>query len=1238
MTEAAKNDSLAGAGRNTLLWRIGRWYDQRLGRADLGLMAFQQILATEPAHEGASEGMCAIYRRAQQWPELAMLLMKRADAAATTPRARDFRVEAAELLESKLNNPQQARDIYAAVVAEDPGHPKASEALARIAERTGDFQTLAKILERRAESRRGREKAEALVRVAEVYEDHLNDLGEATRRYEAVLALDNTNVDALKGLERIYSRSGQYRELLEVLDRHVAVAATPRQKINLFERMGALYDEEFLDHERAAWCCERILEIDPTNDGALTSLARHYRALDRWEPLVKLLERHAQTTGDDHRRVELLVQRARTLADNIGSPERAIKAFEQVLEKQPGHAGALEALSQLREISGDVHAALSAIEALAAKATTPEAKAEQWMRAARLLESRGDKDGAIERYKLALDANPKDAAASAALRKAYGQRGDAASVVGLIERELAFAEGDLAKARLHAEQARVFYTQLKDARRAETAAKRALDLDGTNAEALMVLGDMAYEAGRMLEATKLYEQIVGRTGILPQEDASRVLVQYIEAFGKSTGRPSQLPQPSQADVGASGAPPASAGRISVAPPAQTNPKLTSAIDALRQLAPDNVEAQLRAANVLFEFGDPRAARKMCEDLLARFGSKLHGADRAELLYHLGESARRMGDLDEAVMPLQAAADADPGNPKPLRSLARIYEDRGDWEKAIKTKRRRLDVATGAERFDLLLEIGDIELQKLGDRTRAGKTYVAALEERPDDRKLLTKLMQLYSEEKDWGKVVDVVLRLADFVDDKKQRAKYMHTAATIAARHLNETDQALKYYDRALELDPTLTKALEEATEIHRQKGQHADVERLLNHQLDQAKAAGDRAKIVKTLDQLGELYRKFLNDPDLAVDAYEAAQAFDPEDRARAETLAELYASDVTKYLDKAVKAQAQILRRNPYKVESYKLLRKLYTEAKKADPAWCLCQVLSVLNLAEPDEERFYRKHKADNAAPAQAALSEDDWNRLAHPDMDALVTKIFAMVQPTIIRTRTQPLEALGYDPRYAIDTSLHPYPVSQTLYYVQGVLGIPAPLVFQNPNDPAGLGFLHAQTPAIVLGRAAFDTQVPTQSLAFLAGRHMTYFRPGYYVRHLVPTGTGLKAWLFAAIRMSVPQFPVTPDLQQQVNEAMQAMAPDFQGMHKEKLASLVSKLLQAGSAIDLKKWVAAIDLTADRAGFVLAHDLGVATEVIRATGEEAASIPVKERMKEIVLFGVSEEYFAIREKLQIAVDS
>jgi tetratricopeptide (TPR) repeat protein len=1219
LTEKVKGEELTAPHRAALLLRAANWYDAKTTHHDMALMAYQEVLKADPVSEGANEGLTSIYKKAQEWTSYAAILLKRADAAGTTPRARDLRTEAAHVFETRLSDDRKAKDHYAHVLAEDPSHAAASEGLARLAEKTGDFRTLVGLLEKRAEARRGGDKVDTLVKVAEVYEDHLNDLPEATRRFEAVLAIDPSHLLALKGLDRIYNRLGRYQELLKNLERQIELSATPRQKINLLERTAALHEEEFLDHAKAAADLEAILHIDGSNEAALTALARHYKQLARWDDLVKLYEKHASLVTDSAHIFELTVQRARVLADHIGSPERAMRAYEQALETQPGNAGALEALAHLRELTGDSHAALTAIEALASKATTPEAQAEQWLRAGRLLEGRGDLDGAIERYKAAIEANPRDAGASGALRKAYAQRGDAASAVAQIEKELEYAEGKLAKARLYAEAGRIYRDKLKDNDKAADMARKASDLDPTNADAFVILGDLAFEGQRYVEASKLYESLVTRSQVLGKEDAVRVLTRYVEAFSKAFGTRASSP----GDAPAASSP-------------ASHPKVTAAVEALHKLAPDDASVLGNIARVLFDHGDPAAARDAYKAYLAK-ADKLPGNERAAALYRMGESARRAGDLEGAAPPLLEAVDLDPASSLPLQSLSKLYEEQGSWEKAIRTKNRRLDIASGNERFELLLEIGDLEFQKLNDRRRAQKTFALALEERPDDRKLLTRLMQLYSEEKDWAKLVEVVLRLADFVEDKKQRAKYMQTAAIVSARQMGEVDQALDFYDRAIELDPTLEKALEEAIELRRTKGDHAGVEKLLNQQIEQAKEANDREKLTKVLDQLGELYLKFLNEPSLAVDAYEAAQAFDPEDRPRAELLAELYASNVEEYLEKAVHSQAQMLKRNPYRSESYKLLRRLYTEAKQADGAWCLCQALTVLNLAEPDEERFFRRHRADNAAPAQAALTDDDWVSLAHEDVDPLVTRIFALIQPTIIRIRTQPLEAMGYDPRYAIDLSLHPYPVSQTLYYAHGVLGMQPPLVFQNPNDTAGLGFLHAQTPAIVLGRAAFDANVPTQSMAFVAGRHLTYFRPGYYVRHLVPTGTGLKAWLFAAIKLNAPQFPIAPDLEGQVKEAMDAMIADFQGVQKELLASVVSKLLQSGTTIDLKKWVAAIDMTADRAGFILAHDLTLATEVMRAT-EDAASIPSKERMKELVLFGVSSEYMAIRQKLMIGIDA
>jgi hypothetical protein len=43
-------------------------------------------------------------------------------------------------------------------------------------------------------------------------------------------------------------------------------------------------------------------------------------------------------------------------------------------------------------------------------------------------------------------------------------------------------------------------------------------------------------------------------------------------------------------------------------------------------------------------------------------------------------------------------------------------------------------------------------------------------------------------------------------------------------------------------------------------------------------------------------------------------------------------------------------------------------------------------------------------------------------------------------------------------------------------------------------------------------------------------------------------------------------------------------------------------------------------------------------VIRATDEATSSLPIEERVKELVLYSVSPEYFQIRRQLGVSVDS
>lgn len=1204
LSTASTNEGMPPEAKIALFTRLGRWYSEKVARPDLGLPCFQAVLSVDPAHDGALEGTAQVYRRAQQWQELGQVLVARADRAPTPAQARDLRAEAADILETKLNEAAHARDLFEQIFAEDPGHQKATDALARIYQRMEDHAGFAKILERRAEALRGEAKVETICKLAELYEDQLNNLPEATRRYEAALDLDPQALTALRGLDRIYNRTGKYKELLHNLERQVAISATPRQKIKLFERIAGIQDEEFLDHLKASEAYEAILQIDSAHEGSLTALVRHYRALDRWEDCVGLYEKNLRIATEDKRRIELHLAMGRVLVEQVGSPERARHAFEKVLEIDPDHGGALESLASVRAATGDAMAALSAIESLAVKATSPESRADLWIRAAKMLEEKGDRDSAIERYKKALDAQKNNLVAAAALRAAYLYRGDATSAVELIGREIESAEGNLAKARLYGDMAELLREKLKDTDRAREAATKAVDLDPTSLLGLMITGDIAFEAGRFIEASKSYESIVNRVDAFPKERGIRVLMQYVDALSKSGGAE----------------------------------KAAGASKTLLALAPDDPGAIRRAAKANLDTGKFKESAALYEDLVARFGEQLETDEKGETMLRFGEARLKAGDPDGAISPLNEASDLAPDSPEPIILLCKVYEAKKDFEEVVRIKTRRLDVVSGDERSSLLLEIGEILASQLNDRTRAAKSYVAALDERPDDRKILTKLMQLYSEEKDWGKLVEVVVKLASKVDDKKQKAKYLHTAAIVTARQMGDLDKAVPLYDQVLELDPSLDRALTEAIEIHGDKNDHEGVERLLKVELERATDRGDNDKLLETFEKLGVLYKDKLGWTGEAIDAYEAAQTLEPDNDARNELLATLYASDPAQYLDKAVSAQSPILRRHPYKPDAYRLLRKLYTEAKRADAAFCLCQALFCMNFAEPDEERFFRRMRSESAAAAQDRFTDEDWSaNILHRDADPLLTGIFTIIEPAVLKKNGQPLEALGYQQAYALDLARHPYPMSQTLFYAAGVMGIEPPLTFQNPNDGSGVSFLHAHTPAIVLGAAALATELPTQAAAFIAARHLTYYRPGLYLRHLVPTGTGLRAWLFAAIKLITPAFPIAKELEGQVKENLAVIESMIVGPLRDQLASVVTKLLQSG-AIDLKKWVAAVDLSADRAGFVIANDLELANEMIKAADDASSAVPQKERLKELLLFAVSEEYFALRQRLVINIDA
>lgn len=1181
---------------------MGRWYADKLARPDFAHPCFSQALVLEPSNDAALEGVIGLYRKAQTWPDLVNMLVRRAEVASNPARARDYRADAAEVMYLRLGDSDKSAGIFRQIIEADPAHPKAAECLEKIYTEKKQFGDLVKLLEGKAKNEHGENRVATLTQIAEIYEDRLADHDQAAVHYEQALGQEPRNVVALKGLERLYAKLGKMSELLANLRTQLELAPTPRQRIGLYERIGAILEEEFVDHAKAAEAFEEVVKVDPGHDGANTALARLYRHVHRFDDLAITLDRHAKAATDPQRKIDLLLGAVKVLMVDVGAPERAVATCERVLAIDASHSEALELLARLKTSSGDVHAALDAVEKLAETERNPAKKADLFVRAGKILEERGDNDRAIARYKAALDVDGKCASAVAALRMIYGTRGDAHGAAELLHREIEITEGVTTKAKLLAELGATYRERLHEPAKAKEAFAKALALDPTCTPAARGLGEMSFEEKSWADAARYLEPLLARMGELPRQAARDISVMAGDALRELK----QFDKAQRAYLNA------------------------------KAFAADDREVLERVADVTFDSGAADEAAELYRDVMERFRAQLVGGDKGRILYRLGEASRRAGDHAAAVTALNEAAELMPGDAAPLLALRQVYEARGQWEEVVRTLRRRMERAEDEERFALLVDAGDILADKLGDKQKASKSYVAALEIRADDRNLLTKLMAVYSEAKDWSRLVEVLLRIAELVDDPKQLGKYYNTAAAISHQELGRLDEAASYYEQALDNDPSLKRAFEGLVAALTQKQSWQKLEDAYRGQIKRTEATATTEQKAHLWDSLAEILQHRLNKIAEAVEAYEEAQKLDPENRRRGELLSDIYAREPKRYFQKAVAAQNALLKKSPYRVESYQALRKLYTEVKKADESWCACQALKCLNMAEPDEEAFFKKHRTRKPIVAKERFHEEQWTKLiVHEEQDPLLTAIFAIIQPAVIGARSQTLDKFGVTPQHKRNAETDPAAMAQMLHYAAGVTGIALPDVYYRESDPGGLSFLFTNPAAIGLGKGALQGG-PPQALAFVAARHLSYMRPGHYLRHLVPTGSGLRSWLLAAIKTATPQFPIPKDLEASVGEHSAAFTQHLTGPQVEQLRSVVHKLLAAAPELDMKRWVASVDLTADRVGLVLANDLEIATAIVRASPEDAAAATQKDRLKELYLYSVSEDYLSLRHKLGIAI--
>ncbi len=1172
------------------------------GHADLALPYLKDALRIDPAHEPALEALTELYQGAGAWDELAQLLSQRADAAPNPAKKLDYKARAAEIAYGKLGNVELAERTYAEVVADDPAHPAAVAALEEIYVDAGNLPKLFGLLENKAKELRGTARAQALCELAELYEDDPETQKRALEHYQSAAAADDRYLPAYQGQARMYTAHGAHAELLEALERQRDLVTTPQQRTHLLEQLASVYEHGVSDVARTVEAYEQIIEIAPAHEVANTALARLYRQLHRFEELAQTLDRHAKGAEEPTRKVELLMEAARVLMADLGSPERAAFVCERVLAVTPDHPDALALTARIRAMTGDTVAALDALELLADTEQDPQRKADLWVRAGLMLEGNDDLDNALERYRLSLDAVADYAPAFEALSRIYGRRGDVHGEAELLQRQVELARTPEERAARLVALGKLRLEKLKDKTLAADAYQRAYELAPNSREALLGLGLLALADQQWEDAVTMLEPLLETTAELPSELARQLCMGAGDAYHALDRRI----------------------------------EAEQAYLRVRAMAGYQRDINERLAELMLLEERYEEACELLGEILDKAGSSLPLAERSALLMKLGQVRRKLGELERAAAAFSAASEILPEANEPLVALAEVQEEQGHTEAVARTLQRRLELEQDSEaRFALLVRVGDLFAQ-LRDRKQAARFYVAALELNADDRNLLSKLMAVYSEGKNWARLVDVLVRMAHVVDDPRLSGKYLYTAARIAQKELNNYDDAIDYYESAVGFDPTLESAFQALIECLTREGAWERLATAYRAQIERVRHALDHEQLAALWERLGTIYIEKLRRIDAAVEAYEQAAELEPENRKRLELLVDLYGLQPSRFGDRAITAHERLLAQNPYRVESHRALRKLYTQLSRPDEAWVVCQVLRSLNMAEPEEETFFKRHRVQAPATARECIGEELWQEhLLLPEQDESLTTMLALIQPAAVQALAQPPEAFGLGRERPIDCQRDGSLMAQMLHYAAGVMLVPLPAVYFRQRDPGGISMVFMSPPALALGQGTLRN-APDQALAFIAARQLSYFRPGHYMRHLVPTGRGLRGWILAAIRLANPRFPVPEPLREEVEHNHAALAKTLHQPQRQALGSLVEQLLRDQPELDVKRWALAVDMVADRAGFVLANSLEAAVALVRASPKDSSHASERDRLKALYQYAVSPKYLALRKAIGVKI--
>ena len=231
--------------RAAVLVERGRLLERRLSKSDAAIDAYQQALAIDPTTPIAMQELKRLLYTHKRWRELVGVYEREAQLTSDTAVQALAWWNISRIHSERLGSRNDAIAALENAAKINSADPALLEELARMYEDAAHPAGVASALERLAAAvARAVDKVAVYQRLAELHDREGGDSVAAVRWYEAALSIDAGFVPALRALDRLYAKIGNWEALAAIYVAEGAAAGPSPKRGAAYTRAADIFDSK----------------------------------------------------------------------------------------------------------------------------------------------------------------------------------------------------------------------------------------------------------------------------------------------------------------------------------------------------------------------------------------------------------------------------------------------------------------------------------------------------------------------------------------------------------------------------------------------------------------------------------------------------------------------------------------------------------------------------------------------------------------------------------------------------------------------------------------------------------------------------------------------------------------------------------------------------------------------------------------------------------------------------------